>query len=128
MKKRFLEWLINALGYRVKAEVELVFKVKPDDWEGSDAEKWDEFLESQTGRALLDQVRAHQIELAEWASDVSAGNHEDMKYRACIAYGVRIAHVKMLSLRKRKEGSPNEFLSDEKFEEFLNSRLSMFKS
>lgn len=126
MKKFLAAFLWKLLGAPPKVEAhEISLSVDCPEWHDGDAANWRAYLKSDDGRPLAQQMKKHQQDMQEWATDLSGGKHDEMKYRACIAFGVRIAHEKMLALATVQASKKPEKMTDAEVQRFIEKRMGI---
>jgi hypothetical protein len=96
-------------------------------WTDADALTLFEFLKTDTGDLFLKKLRSYHLEVTQWATDVSMENYDNMKYRACVAHGVKLKLDKILEMSRAKPGK-NKEEEDKKLDQFFSRRMAMFKS
>lgn len=109
-------------------EPEPIYQGEIAPWVDDDALALHEFLNSSTGIHLMNHLRKHQLEVNQWATDVSMENYENMKYRACVAHGVKLDQDYLRSLSRARPKSKHQETSKEMMDKFINRRMGMFKS
>lgn len=107
-------------------EASLKYKVDVQEWTNGNAATLGTFHTTYDGALLLQHLKKFQIEMNEWACDVSKSDDEAVK-RACIAYGVRLAHEKYLTMARMAKETKVQEVSADKLDAFFRNRMGMFK-
>lgn len=121
MKSFILKWLAHFFP-----PTEIVYRVDVPEWHDGHAQALNDFLHDPDGATLVQHLKKFQIEMNEWACDVTQAG--DQKTRAAVAHGVRLAHDRLLAMAKKPKGNPKA-LTDADIDRFVTNRLmGAFKS
>lgn len=128
---KILKWLQDLFkGEDIREELfqaSIKYKVDVPEWTNANVGNLATFHLSYDGANLLQHLKKYQIEINEWACDVSKSEDEAIK-RACIAYGVRLAHESYLKMARMPKETKAKDMSKEEIDNIFFNRMGMFKS
>lgn len=128
--KNLFKWLQEMFkGEDIREQLyqaSIKYRVDVPEWTNGNAAALSTFNASYDGVLLLQHLKKFQIEMNEWACDVSK-SEDDATKRACIAYGVRLAHENYIKMGRMKQEKPNEIPDNVKMDAFFRNRMGLFK-
>lgn len=119
---------MNLLKWFGHKSEETLFKVDVPEWHDGNETNLRTFLKTPDGELFIQHLKKYMIEVNQWATDVSMESYDNMKYRACVAHGVKLCFDKIMAMSRAKPESKYKKPDEKDMDKFFSSRMGLFKS